>query len=392
MKSSKIKELIIKYIKEDCSKKEVKQIIAYFKHSKDFFEVPTIEDTYQFLEGVSGMDESEASRMHDKILEIAAQKEKTPVKKSPFYWRYVTMASVALIIALTIFLDKNDTEPQFTNPIVVNNQIQKGTDKALLTLENGSEVALKKGTKYQTEQIKSNGEEIVYQKTRNQKPEARNQIAYNTLTTPRGGQFQITLADGTKVWLNSESQIKYPVAFTDGKPRQVELIYGEAYFDVSSSTVNNGAEFKVIHSKQEIEVLGTEFNVKAYKDDYKIITTLVEGKISIKNKSKEILLKPNQKLLLNLKDNTLMVELVDTYNEVSWKSGFFSFKDMSLLEIMNVLSRWYDVNFIFKKEQDKNILFGGIFKKNQNLNDIIDIIESTNTVKFEINNKNIIVK
>src|SRR5690606_40703343 len=123
---------------------------------------------------------------------------------------------------------------------------------------------LEKGDSIQTHNAISNGEEIIYNNNTSR------QLVYNYLTIPRGGQFQLTLSDGTRVWLNSETQIKYPVSFTDGESRQVELVYGEAYFEVSHSTEHKGSDFIVYNQNQEVQVLGTEFNIKAYKDDSNI--------------------------------------------------------------------------------------------------------------------------
>ena len=148
------------------------------------------------------------------------------------------------------------------------------------------------------------------------------------------------LSDGTKVWLNSESQLKYPVAFNDGETRQVELVYGEAYFDVSPSTAHKGARFKVFNQSQEVEVLGTEFNIKAYKDETNIYTTLVEGKVAISAAGKNQILKPNQQSNLNLETGSIEITTVDVYNETTWIDGIFSFENKPLKEILKVLSRW----------------------------------------------------
>ena len=155
--------------------------------------------------------------------------------------------------------------------------ITTGSDKAVLTLEDGSNIELEKGKAFKTNVVNSNGEKLVYNKTNQTK------ITYNYLTIPRGGQYFVKLSDGTEVWLNSESQLKFPVAFIKGQTREVTLVYGEAYFAVSPSTNHNGATFKVMNQGQEVEVLGTEFNIKAYKDEINIYTTLVEGKVTVSN-------------------------------------------------------------------------------------------------------------
>ena len=318
-----------------------------------------------------------------------------PKKKTrKLYWQYSAAASITLIVSLSIFLNKETTEPQITDPIIVNNQIKNGSDKATLTLEDGSEVALVKGKTYNVKNATSNGEEIIYQQTsKSQKPKENSAIAYNYLTVHRGGQYQITLSDSTKVWLNSESQLKYPVSFTDGETREVELMYGEAYFEVSPSTAHKGANFKVFNKNQEIIVLGTKFNIKAYKDETNIYTTLVEGKVTVSYNEKKQNLTPNQQSSFNLKTNSFNVETIDVYNEIAWKDGVFSFEDKPLDEIMKVLSRWYDMNVIFKKHELKKVLFLGKLKRRQNIEEILLAIKNASIINnYEIKNKTIILK
>ncbi len=276
---------------------------------------------------------------------------------------------------------------QFEEPIIVDNQIEIGTDKATLTLSNGEQVALAKGTTVETENATSNGEEIEYNKT------ASNAIAHNTLTIPRGGQFQIVLSDGTKVWLNSETQLKYPVAFVKGNTRKVELIYGEAYFEVSPSSAHQGTKFKVYHEQQEVEVLGTQFNVKAYADEINVYTTLVEGKVSILAAGENKLLVPGEQANVDLRTSTLSVAQVNVYNEVSWKEGIFSFEDKELKDIMTVLSRWYDMEVVFGDPELEKLEFLGKLKKSQSIEEILNAIKSLSVINtYEIHGKTITLK
>jgi ferric-dicitrate binding protein FerR (iron transport regulator) len=250
-------------------------------------------------------------------------------------------------------------------------------------------VILKNGNTVQTKNATSNGAQIVY-KTNQQ---TQTKIAYNYLTIPRGGQFFIKLSDGTKVWLNSESQLKFPVAFTDGETRQVELVYGEAYFDVSPSTKHRGAKFKVYNKSQEVEVVGTEFNIKAYKDETNVFTTLVEGKVNVTVDNKKQKLLPNQQLNLNINTNVSVLNTVDVYNEIAWKEGVFSFKRKSLEEIMVVLSRWYDLDVKFENPNLKKLGFNGTVGKDQKIEEILETIKSYGAIKeYKITNKTVILK
>jgi ferric-dicitrate binding protein FerR (iron transport regulator) len=268
-------------------------------------------------------------------------------------------------------------------------------------LENGEEVTLTKGTQFQTQNAISNGEEIVYQQLSSPAPalpsgrqsrENNKPQTTNTLTIPRGGQFYIKMSDGTKVWLNSESQLKYPVSFTDGESRQVELVYGEAYFEVSPSTKHKGSDFKVVHNKQEVQVLGTAFNIKAYKDETNVYTTLVEGSVAINYVGRTQKLVPGQQSNLNVNANTLTISEVDVKTEIAWKDGVFNFKEKSLKDIMKVLSRWYDMEVVFENKELENVGFVGVLRKNQDIEDILSLIKSTSINNYEINNKTIILK
>ncbi|MDO5968470.1 FecR family protein [Flavivirga aquimarina] len=317
-------------------------------------------------------------------------------KKAFKFWSYGIAASIVLLISIgLVVFNKTNQGSHIEAPIVVNNNIETGKNKAILTLEDDSEVTLEKGISYHTDHVTSNGEGVIYQpagQAGNNKDASKGMV-YNTLTVPRGGQFYILLSDGTKVWLNSESKLKYPVSFNKGDTREVELIHGEAYFDVSPSTEHEGAKFKVSHKGQEVEVLGTEFNVKAYKDEASIYTTLVEGKVAVSSASAKETLMPNQQSNLSLKTNNISITEVDVYNEVSWKEGVFSFESMPLKDIMKVLSRWYDMDVTIENNVQKEERFIGTFNKSNSIEDILIAINSTNIINsYEIHDKRLIIK
>lgn len=310
-----------------------------------------------------------------------------PVRKR-FIWKYASAAAV-IIFAGTLYLSREHLTNRLqkeTPAVAVKSAIKPGTDKAVLMLANGEQIALEKGVKYNSGNVHSNGKEIVYNN-----PSDKAALSYNYLTIPRGGQFFIKLADGTQVWLNSESKLKFPTAFIDGATREVELIYGEAYFDVSHSTSHKGSHFNVLTQDQKVEVLGTEFNIKAYQDTNIILTTLVEGKVSLSNAFASRVLQPGDQSVMDRNSN-IHIRTVDVFNEVSWKDGIFSFKEMPLKDIMKVLERWYDIKIVFKHESTQDITFNGILDKNQKMEEILNIISNTNKIPYEINQKTIIFK
>lgn len=333
------------------------------------------------------------SKLETPFEQNISQKKSKVFSFNKRFFKYAAAAVLVGMIATTYFFkDELWDAPTDNNQEIIEaipHQIEAGTDKATLTLEDGTTILLQNGNTFQTQNASSNGKEIVY-KTNEQKP---SKIAYNYLTIPRGGQFFIKLSDGTEVWLNSESQLKYPVAFVNGEIREVELVYGEAYFDVSPSAKHKGSKFRVMNKSQEVEVLGTEFNIKAYQNENSVFTTLVEGKVAVNTFDKKQQLLPNQQLYLNIKTNTSTIKIVDVNDEISWKDGVFSFKRKSLEDIMNVLSRWYDLDVQFINPEIKNAGFNGIIDKNQKIEDILETIKNYGVLKeYEIKNKTVILK
>jgi hypothetical protein len=324
------------------------------------------------------------SKIHKRIRLIEKRNKLERYKKIAF------AASIILLVGISLF-----NQFYFNETIIIRDPIVIGTDKTVLTLENGDQVILEKGQKFQNKTVNSDGKELSYSiKNRSSSNFKNEKIASNFLTIPRGGQFSLNLEDGTKVLLNSDSKIKYPVKFIKGKKRQVELLYGEAFFDVSSSKNNNGSEFIVSTKTQKINVLGTKFNVKSYSEDDVITTTLVEGKVKVENGENQILLFPNQQSKVDSNSAIIDVSDVDVSQQISWIKGLFSFNDTSLEDIMHTLSRWYDLEFIFKSANQKKFIFSGILERTKSIEDILFIIEKTsssNEINFEINNKTIII-
>ena len=306
------------------------------------------------------------------------------------YYKYAAAAILTFGLSY-IFTNKGYIKPSDDTPTIVNSTIEPGTDKAVLTLEDGTQLALEKGQNFNTQNANSNGEAIIYEASKLKSKK----IQYNYLTIPKGGQYRLVLSDKTEIWLNSETKLKYPVTFIKGKTRSVELLYGEAYFDVSPSSDNEGAEFQVNNQSQLIKVLGTEFNLKAYQDDDNVFTTLVEGKIAINLKNGDIQdLMPDQQAEWNPNTNSLSVKKdVNVYNEISWKYGVFNFNGKPLKEIMKTISRWYDVEIVFLNKKVEETEFVGVIRKNRNLEDILINIKNFGVIKdYERKEKMVILK
>ncbi|WP_163407106.1 FecR family protein [Flavobacterium ajazii] len=313
------------------------------------------------------------------------RKIQSQINRPVYYLNYLRYAAAILVLAGLGFYFYNNTQKTILDPanaVVTTTVIQPGSDKATLVLGNGKTIVLGQGNVYSANGISANDKIITY--------EAKSsKIEYNYLTIPRAGQFQLQLADGTKVWLNSDSQLKFPNHFVDGLPRSVDLVYGEAYFEVSPSTHHSGSHFIVKTKGQQVEVLGTEFNIKAYNDETSIYTTLVQGSVALSNKKHYELLKPNHQLIVKLNDQSIENRVVNAQKIVSWKDGVFNFENRSLEEIMKVLGRWYDVKVVFDNSNIKNMKFTGVLRKNQNINDILFTIKTLNNIEYEINQKTV---
>jgi len=383
MKKEDFLVLLNRYLSGDTNLEENNKLLNYYESFQ----------TEQNWDDALGSKEEMELKMRTRLQNAIQSEENKIIPLQPFYtkttFKLMAMAaSLLLLISISLFISK--TNPlKIETPAVAHKEILIGSDKATLTLEDGSVIALEKGKSYTQGNASSNGEKLIYN-SKDAKPAA---IANNYLTIPRGGQFFVQLADSTKVWLNSESQLKYPVAFVDGETRQVELVYGEAYFEVSPSTKHKGSRFKVKTQSQNVEVIGTEFNIKAYKDETTIYTTLVKGIVAVSNASKKQILAPNEQSRITDYNGNIAVSNVDVYNEISWRKGLFVFKGMPLKDIARVLSRWYDADIVFADPALGNVKFNGVLNKNQKLEDILTTIKNINFINaYEKKDNKIIIK
>ncbi len=211
----------------------------------------------------------------------------------------------------------------------------------------------------------------------------KQEIVYNTIVVPRGGEYKLELADGTLVWLNSDSELRYPVKFA-GSQRDVWL-KGEGYFEVSK---NPEKPFRVVVDDMIVKVLGTSFNINAYKDRGNILTTLVSGKVDIQDMSGKslVVMSPNQQVDFR-HGKISSVQEVDITRFVSWIDGKFYFNDMTLENIMSQLQRWYDIEVFFVDEELKSYPFTGVIRRDFTAGQIFEIIEKTTRVKFNVRGK-----
>ena len=291
-------------------------------------------------------------------------------------------AVIVLFVSIGIFGLVNEEKQEVENGTVA--QIEHGSMKAQLVLANGKKVDLRPEISLQLEEeggtrILTSDNRVKYSGKDSLAGQSA-EVKYNTLIVPRGGEFSLELADGTRVWLNAESRLRYPVAFT-GKERKVEM-EGEVYFEVAK---NKEKPFIVTVNGVDIRVLGTSFNVSAYQED--VVTTLVEGKVQLKKGNEQVILSPNQQAIWS--DDEFRVKQVDARNFVLWKEGVFYFEDVDLETILDDMARWYNVNVFYMNPALKEMKFSVEIRRYGDINEILRRIEQTKRVKFEIKDRTI---
>jgi transmembrane sensor len=291
-------------------------------------------------------------------------------------------AAVVILLGVGLYFLANNKQGDPAKPTIAqsaNTDIEPGKQGAVLTLVDGSKMVLDSlgngvvATQNGTKVLLQNGQ-LVYETGE----AAADIVGYNTMSTPKGRQFQLTLPDGSKVWLNAASSIQYPTVFT-GNERKVEVT-GEAYFEVAK---NAARPFVVkISDETEIEVLGTHFNVNSYLNEESINTTLLEGSVLVKTSSGRLKLQPGQQARVAANEKIKMLADVDVEKVMAWKNGVFNFQDATLEEVMRQLERWYDIEIVYEKNIPK-LEFYGKMGKDLSLAAVLRGLEKSN-VHFRI--------
>lgn len=370
------KELLQKYKEGTCTEEEKALIETWYNRHGVYN--PTILSNKEREEDVNAIG---------KFLDIEGNNERR---------LWPGFAAAALIIATLsvgfFFLSKQNVNHQESvQKLKPQHDISPGGNKAFLTLSDGTRVSLNDAAN--GEIAKQAG--IIISKTVDGRivyatgATALSQGAlpvYNTVETPKGGQFQILLPDGSKVWLNAASSLRYPVVFS-GEERNVEL-KGEAYFEIVK---NKKMPFNVkTPNGMEIQVLGTHFNVMAYEDENNICTTLLEGSVNINHNSSHTLLKPGQQALLNKNSRNITVSTADMEEAMAWKNGYFLFNDENIESVMRKISRWYDVEVEYHGNMEKRDFTGSV-SRFENVSKVLNMLELTGIIHFKVEGRRILV-
>ncbi len=376
---------IISCIQRTASPSQKAKVKAWLDESDDhrlqFDELAASVHRLDYINTIKSVDDQSA------LIKVKKQITKQPAKT--IWLKIASVAAVVVLIVTISFITDLFTESDYTEPDYSALNVEPGEFKATLTLSNGEEVFLGKSGNIILKDVDATIENkaldgITYQS--NIKDTSKDSLVFNTLRVRRGEEFKLTLADGTIVWLNSDSELYFPVSFNSDERRV--YIKGEGYFDVAH---NPSKPFIVQSGEVSTTALGTAFNVENYNDSERMAVTLVEGKVRVNAKKKETVLIPGNQVILDKETLSMQKHNVKTFYYTSWKDGVFDFDGMQLDDLTVRLGRWYDVDFVFENEKARNIKFTGAFKRDKPLGFTLSFIESTSDVQFKIKDEKIII-
>jgi len=300
-------------------------------------------------------------------------------------------ASITIFLVAGIFVLKNKKNHNQNFAAVRQTEIKPFNGSAVLTLANNKKIVLDNDPAGNVAQqggitVKKKSVGLLTYQVNDKGLPNNTLVEFNTISIPQGRQFQVILSDGTKVWLNAMSSIRFPTVFKGGF-REVEIT-GEAYFEVVK---NAKMPFRVICNSQIVQDLGTHFNINAYPEEHAVETTLLEGAVKVSLGDGQFkVLKPGQQSAVVKENNILTVKDCDVEETVAWKDGYFQFKDTDLRSIMNTLSRWYNVEIVYQNI-NPDLTFGGSISRSKNLSQVLRILELTGNVQFKVEGRRVTV-
>jgi transmembrane sensor len=406
--------LLNRYANKTCTVEEKEELMRLLQENgNDEALQQLIDKMLEERPVIHNMPEMNAQAVLQAIFEAdetpVVHMEETPVRKISF-GRIAAAASVLLLLtAAGWYVLSRSSKPDVTTAAVIKNDVAPGGNKALLTLADGSTIVLDNAANGVVAEegnatvVKLKNGQLVYKTGKAQAAGKAGEVAYNTLSTPKGGEYKIVLPDGSEVWLNAESSITYPTAF-NAKERKVQVT-GEAYFEVAKLvTVKEGKRvpFLVdIKNKKtgsnigQVQVLGTHFNINAYDDEKVVKTTLLEGKVKFVKTTNvstrdtaSAILSPGEQAVVR---GDVQVKKVDVNNVMAWKNGVFHFENADVQTVMRQLSRWYDIEVVYKRDIEKDDPLFFEVKRNTNLSDVLKVLNLAGGAKFSINDEKKII-
>ncbi len=396
-----INELFQKYVRNKCTPEEIFFLVQYFDIDenetllKELIRNELDKSTNDSFE----TDQTHLDVLYDKITNaIGGEQTRTKGGKNRLY-TFMRVAAVFILVSAIAFIIYTYRMDWFKNKdtdtlpnIAMENKLQPGGNKAILTLHNGKQIILneiKEGeTVRELGMVISRSDEgrIVYGIDSERSTDRSDGIpSLNTITVPRGGKYELVLADGTKIWLNSASTLTFPPTFS-GKERKVELT-GEAYFEVAP---NKAKPFLVSTPQYQVEVLGTHFNIKAYLDEQMSQTTLLEGAVKVKKEEGELLLTPGQQAEIVLGKKDITRHTANLEKVMAWKNGIFIFDGEELEQVMQQIARWYDAEVVYEGSVPA-VKLAGMVSREDSLERLLGILAKAGKVNFDIKGNKIIV-
>lgn len=409
--TDRIRYLFGQYLQKSCSEEELQELFACIAQPENRLVLEELMDAeYERVQPVAG--ETDWEQMFEQVVQPKEVDLVYVNKVKRFRWMQVAAAAIVVLaigVAGYWFINRNTKNGVAKNdqPVKTTADILPGSNKAVLTLADGTVITLDSAANGQLAQqgnsqiIKTKNGGLIYEQTARNSADPltthHSPLTYNTLVIPRGGQYQLTLPDGSKVWLNAASSIRYPVNF--GNERRIELT-GEAYFEVAKDAHK---PFHVVTPTQDVEVLGTHFNVNAYSNEPAVKTTLLEGSVKVVKretanpdksgqavKENPIVLKPGQQAVMSGTHSPLTINNSPDLEQImAWKNGFILFNKADIKSIMRQVERWYNVDVVYEGDIPKRTFTGGI-ERSAKLSELLRLLE-VSKVKFRIEDKKLIV-
>ncbi|TWF39959.1 FecR family protein [Chitinophaga polysaccharea] len=386
--------IIEKYLRGEANEEETRLVNDWF-YSFDASAEPADEALAVLREEIGKKIQR---RLNQSIDLTIRQQQQQQQQRRTRAWQFAAAVAILLGVGWYFGMQRSKQAPLIAKVAEKGNAV--GNNKATLILANGKAIALDStadgpiDSKNGMQIIKSEDGKVAYVPT--QQPASSSAVVYNTIITPKSGQYSVTLSDGTKVWLNAASSLRYPVPFS-GSLREVELT-GEGYFEVATAMSAQGGNIPFIVSVRhtglpndmKVKVLGTKFNVMAYSDEGTIETSLVEGKVETAYSGNNALLSPGLQSTLEKTTLGFKVSRADLQRALAWKNGEFRFSRMDIKGIMRQVTRWYDVSVEYQGNVD-HIYLSGVFSRQSDIRQMLDILEATGTVHFQLTGNKIIV-
>lgn len=379
-KHTRLTQLIFKYLTENLSDAEAGELEAWTNQSERHrFYFKEFSDKNLWAEKQKKVRQYDVKEGWKAVL--------NKKKKHNRYWRSLQMAASIIILLGSFAIYRYAVSPSApTRPIA--EEIQPGKRTARLLTASGEIVNLDtlRQTELQRSIIRNENGTLFFQSKDDRK---ERQQKYNCIEVPRGGEFELKLPDGTTVFLNSETRLRFPGCFISGKERRVYLT-GEAYFDVAPDSTS---PFVVSTDYTSIKVLGTSFNVMAYPEQPQELTTLVNGSVllGIKSTGEFVRLSPGEQGCYNLQHKTLSAHQVETGYFTSWKDGIFAFSEQPLGKVMETLSRWYLFDVVYLDKEIPTVVYTGKIARHASIQEVLHILELLDEVQFEIRGNRVIV-